>query len=285
MAIVGHPMVRGQKAIGIVGDSICSGANSNFNTASGDSGYLEVALSNNVAWLSNCRSSDQVALFLSHLTWRLSYFPQFVTSVINELGTNDIYTANEGIASVESNLTALWGEFANRGISVFQTTILPRTTSTDMWATVANQTKYSSQEAVRVAANDWIRTIPSPLVGFFDPASTIEVNSAGVPTQDGGYWPPAISTTTGNTSSSTTITNIPSTAGMAVGEAINCSGCAAGSTISVINSSSQITLSAATSSTLTGATLVIGPSTYDGIHPSQSAIPGIAASIIVGQLQ
>ncbi len=46
MAIVGHPLLRGQKAIGLVGDSICAGSGDAYNTATGVAGYLERALGN-----------------------------------------------------------------------------------------------------------------------------------------------------------------------------------------------------------------------------------------------
>jgi hypothetical protein len=287
--LVGHQLTKGSKSVGFVGDSIAAGAGANFNTASGLAGYLETALTNNVAWLSSARSSDQAAFFNLHGSWRLAHFAPYINSVISELGTNDLYTAANSAATVETALGNLWTEFANRGITVFQTTLLPRTSSTDLWATVANQTKSGSAETNRVTVNDYIRTNPAPLSGYFDAANTIEVNSSGVLTQDGGYWPAALNgTTTGNTHTSTTVDNIAggtSGAGWTVGEAFNCSGCSSGTTISVINSSTQVTLSTATSSSLTGTTLVIGPATYDGIHPSQTAVSTIAASINVSSLK
>lgn len=286
MAIVGHSLIRGQKSIGFVGDSICAGSGDAYNTSTGYAGYLERAIGNNAAWISSCRSSDQINYFLTHSTWRLAYFPQFVSSVINELGTNDLYTAANSSSTVEANLTSLWNEFANRGIAVFQTTILPRTTSTDLWTSVINQTK-GSAENNRVAVNDWIRGLPAPLSGYFDAANAIEVNSSGVLSQDGGYWNPSGAfTITGNTHASTTIDNLSTTAGLVVGMPINCSGCASGTQISSINTvTSSIVISVATTSSLIGTTVAINPPTYDGIHPSVAVTAIIANAVNVGKLQ
>ena len=69
--------------------------------------------------LTSCRSSDQINFFLAHSTWRLSYFPQYITSVIDEMGTNDVFTHGDSAATVEANLTSLWTEFTGRGIAAF----------------------------------------------------------------------------------------------------------------------------------------------------------------------
>jgi hypothetical protein len=68
-----------------------------------------------------------------------------------------------------------------RGLKVFQTTICPRTTSTDNWTTTTNQTPYAHED-IRVALNDWIRTCPAPLSGFFDAADLAETS------RNSGIW-------------------------------------------------------------------------------------------------
>ncbi len=286
MAIVGHRLFANPKAIGIVGDSIAAGSGDAYNTSTGYAGYIERGIGSSAGWLTSTRSSDQVNFFLAHSTWRLSYFPQFITSVINELGTNDLYTHGDSASTVEANLTSLWKEFVYRGISVFQTTILPRTTSTDLWTTAANQTT-GSAESARVAVNDWIRTMPGYLTGYFEAANLVEVNSSGVLTQDGGLWNTAGAfTITGNTHTSTTIDNLSTTSGLVAGMPVNCSGCASGTQISSINTgASSMVVSIATTSTLTGTNLAINPPTYDGIHPSMAATPTLAGAISVSALR
>lgn len=285
-AIIGHPLIRGLPAIGLIGDSICAGSGDAYNTVSGYAGYIERGLSNTYAWLSSCRSTDQINFFLAHAAWRLAYFPQYITSVINELGTNDVQTGGNSAATVEANLTALYNEFKSRGVAAYQTTLLPRTSSTDFWTTAANQTP-ATNEAVRTAVNDWIRTTPPPLSGFFEVANLVEVNSSGVLTQDGGRWNTAGSfTISGNTHTSTTIDNLSTTSGLVVGMPVNCSGCASGTQISSINAgASSMVVSLPTTSTLTGTTVAINPPTYDGIHPSMAVTSTLAASIAPSKLQ
>lgn len=67
------------------------------------------------------------------------------------LFTNDI---QDGAATMQSNLLKLWTMLANRGIRTVAFTIPPRTSSTDNWATLANQ---SGTEPARATVNPWMR--------------------------------------------------------------------------------------------------------------------------------
>jgi|GEM_PF-4536806 len=73
---------------------------------------------------------------------------------ISNLGTNDIPIRTE--VQIKSDYLSMWGSQKSRGIKIYQLTIPPRTTSTDAWVTVANQTVVTG-EAIRVAVNDWLR--------------------------------------------------------------------------------------------------------------------------------
>jgi hypothetical protein len=78
------------------------------------------------------------------------------------------------------------------------TTIIPDTTSTDSFATVANQSTVPVREPIRTAYNAWVRA--GGIAGVrntYDLASAIEVNSSGVLTTDGGFWPAPGYTTDG----------------------------------------------------------------------------------------
>ena len=91
---------------------------------------------------------------------------------LSDLGTNDC-AGGRTFAQIQADLLSLWNNMANRGLKVFATTIPPKTTSTDSWATVENQTPTSSNN-VRVQVNDWIRTKPAPLTNYFDVADALE---------------------------------------------------------------------------------------------------------------
>lgn len=103
--------------------------------------------------------------------------------VLLAFATNDIFTAALSLETLKVNFLTAWNSLAAQGKKVYAVTSVPRTTSTDSWATVDNQTTTSvAQEQVRKAFNAWIRTIPAPLSGYFDWADAVE--SA----RDSGKW-------------------------------------------------------------------------------------------------
>lgn len=177
-----------------------------------------------------------------------------------EYGTNDL---GVGLSVMQGNVMAVARWFLARSKKFIANTILPKTTSTDLFLTIGNQTVTGSESA-RIAYNNWIRDTsvngfiswasglsgpawaPSTsyatigqtvqvgtnvyavttagtsassgsgptgtgsgivdgtvvwkyltpimgLVDFIDAAATIEVNAAGVPTLNGGFWPAAYS--------------------------------------------------------------------------------------------
>jgi lysophospholipase L1-like esterase len=149
---------------------------------------------------------------LSAMSVRLA---EFCTTVIWQLGVNDIAGAPL-LSTMQSNLLRVAGWFAARGKKFIACTIIPQTTSTDGWLTVANQTVLTG-ETLRTGYNSWLRdTGPNGFVAqaggpsvadIFDAAATIEVNSAGVPALNGGFWPAALSASLFSGS----ITNSPTT--------------------------------------------------------------------------
>jgi len=119
-------------------------------------------------------------------------------------GFNDIYAGSRTLAQVKASLLGIWAEMSQGGErKVYQTTITPRTTSTDSWATVANQTIYEegTSNVTRLALNEWLRAPASAgsgnsaifdaagtLEGIVDTAAQVEVNAAGVLTLGGSRW-------------------------------------------------------------------------------------------------
>lgn len=72
------------------------------------------------------------------------------------LGTNDLNSAGT-VASLQANLITIWGQIARRGVKVYANTLTPLApTSTDSFATVANQTP-SASDPNRVTYNNWLR--------------------------------------------------------------------------------------------------------------------------------
>lgn len=70
--------------------------------------------------------------------------------------TNDIWGARS-LAQVQADAATIIGWAKQRGLKCMMATCLPRTTSTDGWATTANQTKNVTFEPVRLSYNTWVR--------------------------------------------------------------------------------------------------------------------------------
>lgn len=145
-----------------------------------------------------------------------SNFPMFVglysssTACLSNFGTNDLATGTTA-AVLEGYILSFAKLFKARGTQFYQTTLVPKVVTTDFCATVANQTLTSAGENTqRIAFNTWLRagcpvdanlnpTTPGsavyhagdaqhPITGVIEVANTLEVNAAGVLTQDGGFW-------------------------------------------------------------------------------------------------
>jgi hypothetical protein len=181
--------------VGLIGDSIMSGSN-DLN----DRGFAARALiSANLPYHYFGRGGE-TAQAISPLTGNTGFKSRIVrleacTDAISNYGTNDL-NGGRTLAQLQADLLAIWTMLQTRGVRVYQTTILPRTTSSDNWATAPNQT-VPAWEASRVSLNTWLRD-PSAagavaqsggaLLGIFDTAATVEVNSANVITLNGGRW-------------------------------------------------------------------------------------------------
>lgn len=97
--------------------------------------------------------------------------------------TNDNAVART-VDQIKTDLIAYWTYLDNRGLKVYACTTPPRTTSTDGWATTTNQGPASGSwsSATNIAINDWIRTTPAPLTGYFDVADALETS------RNSGIW-------------------------------------------------------------------------------------------------
>lgn len=130
---------------------------------------------------------------------------ELASNILSNYGVNDL---SDGLSAVQTAILNLAAWYASRGIKFYQCTLVPKTTSTDAWRTVANQTT-TAVETVRVNFNNWLRDTSASgfkqqsgypsLVSVIDICANVEVNSSGVLTQNGGYWivPPTSPNITG----------------------------------------------------------------------------------------
>lgn len=170
----------------IVGDSIALGdsARETVGDASGDFGVVARSIGPLYAYASYAQNGDQAEDFVASHTNRAALF-QYASHLASEYGSNDLYTNSASVATVQGLLQTIWGYMTGLGAEkrVYQTTITPRTTSTDSWATTGNQAQVSSTiNGRRTTLNDWIRGIPSGAHGYFDIADASETS------RNSGIW-------------------------------------------------------------------------------------------------
>ena len=169
----------------IVGDSRIYGNADPSNDTSGDVGEVARAIGPNFGYVNAGASglrTDYLVNFLnadSPSDANMFKLASYASDIINETGVVDVILGST-TAQIENNMETLWSLFPS-GIPVYQTTMPPFTTSTDGWTTLVNQTP-NSDDAARIATNDFIRTTPSPLAGYFEVANVVESS------QDSGIW-------------------------------------------------------------------------------------------------
>jgi hypothetical protein len=183
----------------IWGDSIGQGkggANSGF-----DYGFIVQALIGSnpsfptypVAYAQTCQPSENGYDF----TGPLNVIPgnrfrgavgNGATDVVWEYGANDVYNGFSLNNMKAATLRAL-SLAKGSGQKFTVTTVLPRTGSTDSWATATNQT-VGTNEAIRTGYNDWLRAsgVTLGMTRVIDICTAVEVNASNVLTVDGGRW-------------------------------------------------------------------------------------------------
>ena len=176
----------------LVGDSITAGSN-DTTSGQGDTGSLARSIGIASAYINEGVSSDR-AMWMSHSYQQRRDLQKYVSHVIVAYGVNDLASGGRTAAQVYADLKAIWSMFPAK--TVLQTTITPSSvTTTDSYATVANQTPHSSN-AARVALNGMIRSGP-PGGGYIELADQVEsVRDSGVfkapgYTNDGTHPSPA----------------------------------------------------------------------------------------------
>lgn len=175
LAIIGQTENR---TLAIIGDSIDWGDGDIPNDWTGDRGMSPRIFGNQFAYSTMAGPGDSAVEFVASNTNRLAC-ARMASDVMVGYGTNDI---NGGRSAVQLNadMATIGGYF--RGLSALYTrTITPLTTSSDSWATVANQTA-SAQQAIINSVNATRLSIPAPYTRCFD-LSTFASSA-----RDSGKW-------------------------------------------------------------------------------------------------
>lgn len=154
----------------IIGDSRAQGVD-DYMDWSLDVGTIGRSIGKEFAYINAARSSDRAGNMVASHALRVA-LANYCTHVVNQFGTNDLHSELVGTVTLETRMETINALYPTKGVYV--TTLEPRNTSTDSWATLANQT-VSAQEAERVAFNGLVRAGSiAGARGFFDIASAVE---------------------------------------------------------------------------------------------------------------
>lgn len=164
----------------IIGDSRSAGQDE--SAAGGSAGTTEVgqitrSLFPSIGFI-NCSNPGERAQLVAATNTLRCGLSQFVTHVICQLGVNDVgnsRTAAQALTDIQTIRAACQGR------KFYQATILPVSSSTNSWATVAAQTT-ASYNAQRVTLNNLIRANPTGFSGYLETADPVESS------RDSGLW-------------------------------------------------------------------------------------------------
>jgi hypothetical protein len=310
-AITGRPLDTSVVAsVLIVGDSIAAG----YGDAPGTTpyqgrnvtnpqlhggGFIARALFGHYGHISIGVTGESGANFITNTGhFRRLAFAGNATTFICEYGRNDI-SGGSSLATVQATLISAWQLGSRRGMRVIQTTVTPKTTSTDGWRTTTNQTTANAgQETVRTGLNDWLRdgapvTSSSVLTPIAVGATGLRMSQTGHPlfgiwdvadaaesARNSGLWKAWANTRTITDAAINSGGNSLNSATQAVftdtdlGRLVYIAGAgAAGAAyydmIQKRNSATQVNPVANAGSTVSAATAIIGDgNTLDGTHPA-----------------
>lgn len=175
-----------------ISDSIGAGVNDMTFDPSGGRGLFGRSLAKMGPNLNMGIPGDQATQYAVNSTRRRAIMAAAgMTSAILELGVNDLNNARTSAQLLADRVT-IRGFFP--GVSVFDTTITPSTTSSDGFKTAANQTVTNAgNNTQRTTFNDSLRaTPPATSAGIIDIAQVVETSTASelIPVLNGGVWLP-----------------------------------------------------------------------------------------------
>lgn len=141
--VTGVPVSNSAKSLIIIGDSTGLGSGDTTGDQFGNYNAYERALNNTCGFvnisISGLKASDYVA-YATKFPKTYSLYTGKATHALIAVGTNDLQ-ALDTAATLEGNINSIASYWRTTGAaSVSVATLYPRTTSTDSWATTANQT-------------------------------------------------------------------------------------------------------------------------------------------------
>lgn len=142
-AIIGTVNANNARSFLIVGDSLSWGQGDDSSVGAQDSsGFLQRMLGANgypyMTWAKGGQQAADVAPITATLNADTASTLMSFTDVILQHGVNDLRLGRT-VAQIEADLQTIAATASIAGKRIWKTTITPRSTSTDSWATTANQ--------------------------------------------------------------------------------------------------------------------------------------------------
>ena len=151
-------------------------------------GWAERAAGNKVAWSNFAAPGDRMSSFVNPTTaqYRLSALEYLRPShVLDEYLANDL---SDTFTNIQANKIKLWTMLQSMGVKhIWISTGFPQTTSTDGWATTANQTPNSPANANMQSYNTWILGTDLSQYGV---EKVIDLRSVVESSPGSGLWVP-----------------------------------------------------------------------------------------------
>lgn len=180
-----------RKSVFLYGDSRVQGMAAFNGTAQGDKGEFEPSFGASVGYLNGATGGTTTPSFTAiTAAKRIALVQAYCSHVICNYGINDL-VAGASAATLKTRLEVSRALFT--GMPFYLSTIPPKTTSTDGWITVVNQTADPVSNGPRITHNTTLRSGGfTTIAGYFDVTSAVEssLNSglwgAGYCYNDGG---------------------------------------------------------------------------------------------------
>lgn len=200
--LLGYALSEQQVCFG-VGDSVLAGfADTQSVNGAGGRGPFQRAMTDGAGSDAVCAANFSVSgirtdNYNSNTAW--AYWCQFANTAIEETGINGI-NSGQSLSTMQGYYNTLWPTLLSNGIeNIIRTGISPVSSSTDSWATTANQTVSANYQTGGVAGqlNSWFQTqvggslarytVLSSIADTIDTRKWIVNGAANYATQDGTH--------------------------------------------------------------------------------------------------
>jgi hypothetical protein len=157
------------------GDSRTHYQATGLDTATGAVGQVAESLGSSYPWGNFAVSSTRLYLQNKNAS-RCAALAQYFSHVICNLGVNDMILDSRTLAQMQGDVEIFCYRLRNK--TIIWPTIEGRTTSTDSWATVANQT-LDANDPIRVSFNAWVKALPTRISAAPDICAEVEDATTG----------------------------------------------------------------------------------------------------------